>query len=358
MAAGGFKEFVAGETLDEDEINDYLMQGMLVFAGTAARGSAITSPVEGQFTFLADTDTVEFWDGSAWVELAASPLAVDFLVIGGGGAGGGVGPFATLGGAGGGGGGYRCSVTGEDSGGGASAETAVNLLLDTPYAIKVGAGGSPDNARGGSGADSILGNIISIGGGGGAGEPSGGNSGLTGGSGGGKNATAAPGNGTTNQGFAGGGTAGVNTSGTGGGGADAIGGNAGTNNGGNGGAGLSSSITGSSVGRAGGGGGGRYLSGTGGTASDGGGAGASSRVNGTSGTVNTGGGGGGAGGDNGSTSRIGGSGGSGLIVLSVPSGYTASFTGGVSQTSATVGSNTVYTVTAAGPTDTVTIGAA
>jgi hypothetical protein len=32
------------------------MQGMLVFAGTAARGSAITSPVEGQFTYLADSD--------------------------------------------------------------------------------------------------------------------------------------------------------------------------------------------------------------------------------------------------------------------------------------------------------------
>jgi hypothetical protein len=43
MAAGGFKEFVAGETLDEDEINDFLMQGVLVFAGTAARGSAITT---------------------------------------------------------------------------------------------------------------------------------------------------------------------------------------------------------------------------------------------------------------------------------------------------------------------------
>jgi hypothetical protein len=41
------------------------MQGMLVFAGTAARGSAITSPVEGQFTYLADSDTVEFYDGSS-----------------------------------------------------------------------------------------------------------------------------------------------------------------------------------------------------------------------------------------------------------------------------------------------------
>ncbi len=53
MPAGGFKTFVAGEVLDQADINDYLMQGVLVFAGTAARGSAIgTAPVEGQFAFL------------------------------------------------------------------------------------------------------------------------------------------------------------------------------------------------------------------------------------------------------------------------------------------------------------------
>jgi len=75
MAAGGFKEFVAGETLDEDGINDFLMQGVLVFAGTAARGSAITSPVEGQFSFLKDSDGLEFYDGTAWVELSTTPGA-------------------------------------------------------------------------------------------------------------------------------------------------------------------------------------------------------------------------------------------------------------------------------------------
>jgi hypothetical protein len=77
MAAGGFKEFVAGETLDEDEINDFLMQGVLVFAGTAARGSAITAPVEGQFSFLKDSDTVEFYDSTQWVPLPSGlPSAV------------------------------------------------------------------------------------------------------------------------------------------------------------------------------------------------------------------------------------------------------------------------------------------
>jgi len=68
MAAGGFKTFIAGETLDEDEINDFLMQGMLVFADATARGSAVTAPVEGQFSFLADSDRVEFYDGSDWVQ--------------------------------------------------------------------------------------------------------------------------------------------------------------------------------------------------------------------------------------------------------------------------------------------------
>jgi hypothetical protein len=74
MAAGGFKEFVAGETLDEDEINDYLMQGMLVFAGTAARGSAIPSPSEGMVTYRSDDDTVEVFDGSAFVPISAGGL--------------------------------------------------------------------------------------------------------------------------------------------------------------------------------------------------------------------------------------------------------------------------------------------
>ena len=67
----------------------------------------------------------------------------------------------------------------------------------------------------------------------------------------------------------------------------------------------------------------------------------------------TGGGGGGA-----SGATTGGAGGSGVIILKVPSGYNATFSAGVTQTSATVGSDTIYTVTAAGGSDTVTFGAA
>lgn len=68
MAAGGFRTFVAGEVLDEDDINDYLMQGILVFGGTAERGTAIGTAVEGQFAFLTDTDSLTYFDGSSWEE--------------------------------------------------------------------------------------------------------------------------------------------------------------------------------------------------------------------------------------------------------------------------------------------------
>jgi hypothetical protein len=38
-----------------------------VFAGTAARGSAIGTAVEGMYTHINDTDSLEYYDGSAWV---------------------------------------------------------------------------------------------------------------------------------------------------------------------------------------------------------------------------------------------------------------------------------------------------
>jgi hypothetical protein len=51
-----------------------------------------------------------------------------------------------------------------------------------------------------------------------------------------------------------------------------------------------------------------------------------------------------------------GSGGSGVVIFALPIQASVSFSGGVSHTSTIVGVNRVYTVTAAGPTDTVTIG--
>jgi hypothetical protein len=68
MAAGlGFKTFTTGEVLTAGDVNGYLMQGINVFASSAARAAAITSPQEGQYSYLKDTNALEYYDGAAWV---------------------------------------------------------------------------------------------------------------------------------------------------------------------------------------------------------------------------------------------------------------------------------------------------
>jgi len=52
------------------------MQGVLVFADATARTAAITSPQEGQTSYLKDTDVIQVYSGSAWVTKSggSSPL--------------------------------------------------------------------------------------------------------------------------------------------------------------------------------------------------------------------------------------------------------------------------------------------
>lgn len=67
MAGAGFKLFQNGSVLLASEVNTYMMeQQIMVFAGTAARASAIASPSEGMFAFMKDTDTLTYYDGSDW----------------------------------------------------------------------------------------------------------------------------------------------------------------------------------------------------------------------------------------------------------------------------------------------------
>jgi len=68
----GFKTFTVGEVLSAADVNGYLMQGVLVFASTAARNAAITSPQEGQFAFTKDTNSLFYYDGAAWVASGAT----------------------------------------------------------------------------------------------------------------------------------------------------------------------------------------------------------------------------------------------------------------------------------------------
>ena len=67
MAGAGFKLFVNGNVLLASEVNTFMMeQQIMVFAGTAAREAAITSPSEGMFAFLKDTDTLTYYDSTQW----------------------------------------------------------------------------------------------------------------------------------------------------------------------------------------------------------------------------------------------------------------------------------------------------
>ncbi len=74
-APSGYKTFTAGEVLDASGgVMAYLMdQVCTVWADAAARTTGISSPAEGQLSYLKDTDQVEVYDGSAWTAVGASP---------------------------------------------------------------------------------------------------------------------------------------------------------------------------------------------------------------------------------------------------------------------------------------------
>ena len=69
MAGAGYKLFATGDVLTAAQVNTYLMQQtVMVFASSAARSTAISGVLaEGMVSYLQDTNTLEVYDGSAWV---------------------------------------------------------------------------------------------------------------------------------------------------------------------------------------------------------------------------------------------------------------------------------------------------
>jgi hypothetical protein len=353
MAAGGYKEFVAGEILDQDDINDYLMQGVLVFAGTAARGSAITAPVEGQFAWLNDSDSLTYYSGSAWEELSTTPNPAVVSATTGSptlGTAGGYEYYAFTGDGsitfsddgfcdvlllGGGGSGGRGNASRVGGGGGAGGLFSVDNFYVSAgtVVVEVGAGGVSVTAAstgGNRGGDSYLTNlgVLGVGGGGGGGggldsaAPMYGHNGGSGGGGGSQIGPGPGGKGVETQGKNGGDTTALGTSGGGGGGGAGVVGSNATTTGGAGGNGLSTfstwgnavllgqNITGTRW-FAGGGGGGSLNTPGGAGGNGGGGAGNFDANNATAGSASTGGGGGG------SETGNSGAGGSGLVIVRV-----------------------------------------
>jgi hypothetical protein len=68
------KEFDAFTRLDASDINTFLMdQSVMVFGGTAARGSAIPTPTDGMAAYLQDSDILTIYNGSAWTPVGQDP---------------------------------------------------------------------------------------------------------------------------------------------------------------------------------------------------------------------------------------------------------------------------------------------
>lgn len=75
----GRKVFSAGEVLQAADVNDFLMdQSVMVFAGTAARGSAIPSPTEGMVTYLSDSDVVQVYK-TDWEDVGVQPAILQVV---------------------------------------------------------------------------------------------------------------------------------------------------------------------------------------------------------------------------------------------------------------------------------------
>jgi hypothetical protein len=246
MAGLGRKEWSPGDTLNAADVNGYLMdQSVMVFAGTAARASAIPTPSAGMVAYSTAT-SLQVYNGSAWVDLStgygvatggtSSSITVgginytlltfttsgtltntkaglfDVAIIGGGGSGAGQ-NSSSYGGGGAGGGG---------------------LLIDTLYltanqTVTIGAGGAAIGSTidGNMGNASRIGDVVATGGGCG-GRLSGRFSDFQSGSGGGSAGPFA----TPGQGNDGGPSHGATPAGGGGGGGSAAAGSTGILNGG------------------------------------------------------------------------------------------------------------------------------
>ena len=61
MAGAGFKVWSTGDLVNASDFNTYIQeQTVMVFAGSSARSSAVSSPTEGMISFLKDDDTLYY----------------------------------------------------------------------------------------------------------------------------------------------------------------------------------------------------------------------------------------------------------------------------------------------------------
>ena len=76
MAGAGYKLFNTGDVLTAAQVNTYLQeQTVMVFANSTARTTALSGVLaEGMMSYLQDTNSVEFYNGTSWVALASGDV--------------------------------------------------------------------------------------------------------------------------------------------------------------------------------------------------------------------------------------------------------------------------------------------
>lgn len=68
----GWKSWAVGEVVEATDFQNYLQdQVVQVYAGTAARGSALgTAVTAGMVSYLTDTNVLQFYNGTAWANVS------------------------------------------------------------------------------------------------------------------------------------------------------------------------------------------------------------------------------------------------------------------------------------------------
>jgi hypothetical protein len=69
-----YKNFTPN-VLPASDVNNYLMnQSVIVFDSVAQRDATLTTPIEGMVTYLKDTNTLWFYNGTSWIQITTSPI--------------------------------------------------------------------------------------------------------------------------------------------------------------------------------------------------------------------------------------------------------------------------------------------